>query len=616
MSLWRPSLPGAERRGRPSPSPPPEDPECQPPGGKRLRLGEPGWRLPAVRRLSAAERAWAWPSRGPLLVPAAATRERGAAEETPARPSARRSQPAPPRGLGAGSTASGASEPGRPSSPDGRPSPAEDEDASAPAPGAPTPPSQRRAERAGPCCLGERGAGGVPGPPTALGSVARFVCSRKGAKQGRHDAEKQKAEKGGRRVAAEEVFSEHCDSSHGSLGGPDASESRRDSRGLKPDRGGTRWDVSDSGGTLTVTLRNTDGRGAERNLRRGPPARLGTSQSRDCNIGRILKRNRQNCGVMKNYKTYGGSINRSREKLNLLQLQAIELLGKEDYHNIKATSVHEQQLKPLIEMLGNQKFLMNIAWLNSKGENDNMLQLRYYTIQKDFHVCNSFQSFITEIFYFHESISGNQKDNRILSWCQILKCKNQIGIKNLITRSINVNIKSGILSKYIQTSIAEYLNIFKTNVAYMFNNFDSLARIEGDSELEVCCFFKWIVHLNYPKLITVEGHTVHIMRTLTFSERLEDIMKPMLKKRKPIFKTQEILEGSKKENFDSFSMTAKSLCFPIFKTYEKIPFLMDFDDMEELSLIKKSSYQNMSCLEQNMNVETWAHCSFRKPWTY
>ncbi|KAF6105821.1 RAD51 associated protein 2 [Phyllostomus discolor] len=59
----------AELRQPASPSPPPEDPNSQPPCPKRLRLEEPGsvseagWRLPLVPRLSEVEKEWDLPSR-------------------------------------------------------------------------------------------------------------------------------------------------------------------------------------------------------------------------------------------------------------------------------------------------------------------------------------------------------------------------------------------------------------------------------------------------------------------------------------------------------------------------------------------------------------------------
>lgn len=69
MSLTRLKPAAAELGGPASPSPPPEDPDSQPPRAKRLRLEEPGrvseagWRLPWVPRLSEVEKKWDLPSR-------------------------------------------------------------------------------------------------------------------------------------------------------------------------------------------------------------------------------------------------------------------------------------------------------------------------------------------------------------------------------------------------------------------------------------------------------------------------------------------------------------------------------------------------------------------------
>ncbi|EHB02381.1 RAD51-associated protein 2, partial [Heterocephalus glaber] len=427
-----------------------------------------------------------------------------------------------------------------------------------------------------------------------------------------HSAQKRELQDGERAVDSESSWPEYGESDHQLLSSRDAVERSSDLWSSHCcDHSGVQCDVRRSEESRTAALREAPCRGAETARDRRTPARLGRSQSRHCHVGRSLKRSGRVFGVMRNYRANNGSVKRPREKLNLLQLQ-VELLGEKDDHNTKAMNVHEQQSAPLmIEMPGNPNCLMNTVWLNSEGENYSSLQLRYDPVQKDFHLSISSQSFITEIFYFHKSISGNQKGNGILSWYQILQCKNQIGTQNLITRSINVNIKSGILNKCLQTTVSEHLNIvFKINIPYLFDNFYSLTRIENDSELGEGYIFKWIMHLNYLKLIAVKGHTVYLMRVLTFSKLLGDIMKPMLKERRPIFKTQQIFEGPKKENFDSFSTTTKNLCLTIFETSEKILFLMDIDDMEELSLIKGSHYKSISRLEQLSNGETWGHCSF------
>ncbi|XP_008589174.1 PREDICTED: RAD51-associated protein 2 [Galeopterus variegatus] len=375
-------------------------------------------------------------------------------------------------------------------------------------------------------------------------------------------------------------------------------------------------DVRGSTKNFTLILENANWQEAETCLNSYIPAPLEKSESWDYNIRHILRRNSENCWIMNNYKMKCENIKTTGEKLNLLHLFKIDLLSEEDYHNTEVMNVHKEQLKPLmIEILDSQKTLIKIAWLNGKEENDNMSQLRYDTAQKDFHLSNIFESFITGILYFHKSIPGNQKDNNILTWYKILTCEKQTGVQDLITRNKNVNIKSGILSIYLLTNVSESLNIIlKTNVASLLSDFDSLTRIGNDSQLEEGCIFKRIVYLNYQKNLIVENYPAHLVRILTFSRPLEDNMKPMLKKRK-LLKTEQVFEGSKKKT-NSFSMTTTNIHFPIFETYEKNPLLMDFDDMEETYLTKKFSYKNMSCPEQLMNVENLAHCSSNIVKTY
>ncbi|XP_003734836.2 RAD51-associated protein 2 [Callithrix jacchus] len=339
------------------------------------------------------------------------------------------------------------------------------------------------------------------------------------------------------------------------------------------------------------------------------PTRLKKCQNWDCNISHILRRNRGNCGIMNNYKTNCENMKKTEEKWSWLLLE-IDLLSKEDYHCTKIMNVHEEQSALLVrEILGSQKALIMTVWLHGKGQNDNILQLRYNATQKFFHVSNPFESFIMEIFHFHKSISENQKDNSVLNCYNILKYKKQIGIQNLITRNLNTNMKNGIVSIYLQDSVIEPLDIIlKTNIAFWLNNFDSLTIIENDFELEEECIFKWMLYLKYPKNIIVENYPAYLVRILTSSRLLEDNMKPILKKRK-LFRTEQVFEESKKKRINSFSMTTQNTGFLIFKTYEKIPLLMDFDDKEKISLIREITCKNMSCPQQLMNGENWAHYS-------
>ncbi|NIG57773.1 RAD51-associated protein 2 [Pontoporia blainvillei] len=101
----------------------------------------------------------------------------------------------------------------------------------------------------------------------------------------------------------------------------------------------------------------------------------------------------------------------------------------------------------------------------------------------------------------------------------------------------------------------------------LLNNFGSLTIIENASKLEEGCIFKWVIYLNYPKNVTV------------------------------------------KKLISSSSMTIKNIHFPIFETCEKIPLLMDFDDIDEIFLTKEISYKNKSCPERLMSVGHWVNCS-------
>nr|XP_005576751.3 RAD51-associated protein 2 [Macaca fascicularis] len=429
--------------------------------------------------------------------------------------------------------------------------------------------------------------------------------------QNRPDVKKQKLQNDKKVVEAENIFSECYENDYASLSSQNTCKRKDLISSNYCNYRSIKCDVRDSRKNFAI-LENANWEEAEC-LDSYIPTRLEKSQNWDCNVRHILRRNRGNCWIINNYKTKCENMKKTEEKWNWLLLSEIDLLSKEDYRCTKVMNVHEEQSKLLIrKILGSQIALIMTVWLNGKGKNDNTVQLRYNATQKVFHVNNPFESFIVEIFYFHKSISGFQKDNSILTCYNILKCKKEIGkigIQNLITRNMNTNIKNGLLSIYLQDSVSEPLDIIlKTNITFLLNNFDSLTRIENDFELEEECIFKWMLYLKYPKNIIMENYTAYLARILTSSRLLEDNMKPMLKKRK-LFRIEHVFEKSKKKSINSFSTTTQNTSLSIFESYEKIPLLMDFDDMEEISLIREITCRNMSCPQQLMNVENWAHYS-------
>ncbi|XP_004450842.2 RAD51-associated protein 2 [Dasypus novemcinctus] len=426
--------------------------------------------------------------------------------------------------------------------------------------------------------------------------------------QNRPHVKKQKLQNDKKIVEVESILSECYESS-------DLSPSNQNTRKRKKDficsnyynHTRMRCDVRASERNFTIIPEDANGGEAETCLDSYIPMSLEKSQNSDCNIRHLSKRNSASCWIMNNDKTKCENLKKTGEKLNFLQLLEIDLLNKEGFLNTKAMNTYEELSKPLmIGSLGTQKTLIKIVWLNGKEENDNALQLRYYTMQKTLHLSNIFESFITEMFYFLQDISGNKNCNSILTWCESLMCKKQIGDQNLISRNMTVNRKN-MCSTYWRTIVSETLNIIlKTSLAFLIHNFDPLTRIETGSKLEDYIIFKWIVYLNYPKNIIVD--TAYLARISTFSSMLEENMKSMLKKRK-IFKTEHAFEECKKETINSFSMTAKNTHFPIFDTYEKIPLLMDFDDTDEIFLTKEFSYKNDNCPDQVVNVKNLAHFS-------
>ncbi|KAK2489224.1 hypothetical protein MC885_018099, partial [Smutsia gigantea] len=428
--------------------------------------------------------------------------------------------------------------------------------------------------------------------------------------QNRPDVKKQKVQDDEKIVDAEGIFSSCYESNQQSLSNQNTCVRIKDLISLNYyNYNSIKSDVRDSENNFIIILESANWKEVETCLDSYISTRLEKSQSWDCNIRHILRKNRENCWVMDNYKSKCEDMKKTAEKLTVLQLLEVALLSKEECHNTKATNIYEEQSKHLmIATLDSQKALKQFFWLNSKGKNNNVLQLRYTATQKDFHLSDIFESFIIEIFYFHKSISGNPRANSILTWYENLKCQKQIYIQNLVTRNMIINGKNGILSIYLQGSVSESPNtILKINKASLLNNFDSLARTESNSKLEEGCIFKWIEYLNYSKNIE-ENHTVYPVRILTSSRLLEGNTKPMLEKRK-LLKTEQVSKEPKKKTINSFSIATKNTHFPIFEIHEKIPLFMDFDDVDEISLTKEISYKNKSCFGQFMNVENWAYYS-------
>ncbi|XP_036891384.1 RAD51-associated protein 2 [Sturnira hondurensis] len=406
-------------------------------------------------------------------------------------------------------------------------------------------------------------------------------------------------------VDAENIISEGYESNHKSVSNQNICVRAKNSTSVFYYKySSIKSDVRGPDKNFTVKLQTANWEEAETCPDCYMPTRLEKSKSWDYRIRHILRNNRKNSRIMRNYKTKCGNIKRTGDKLNLLQLLEIGVLSKKGYYNAKAVTTHEEQPKRLmIGTLGSQKALIKLFWLNGKGENNNVLQWQYYTTQRDCYLSNAFENFITESFYFHKSTSENE-DNSILAWHKILKCLKQTdGVQNLIMSNINVNRKN-ILCIYLQTSVSKPLCIIlKTNIASLLDNFDSLTGSENDSKLEERCIFNWIMCLNYPKNITVENHIVYLGRTLTFLKSLGSNMKPMLEQIK-LFKTEQLFKVLKKPPINFFSVVAKTLV------------LMNFDDMDAIYLMKETSYKSKTCPEQIMNVKTWAHCSTNTVKTY
>ncbi|XP_012869005.1 PREDICTED: RAD51-associated protein 2 [Dipodomys ordii] len=345
--------------------------------------------------------------------------------------------------------------------------------------------------------------------------------------------------------------------------------------------------VRDSKKNSTVILANAHWKGAKRSWDSFIPVRLEKSQGWDSSVRHILKRNRQNCWIIESYKSNRENMKNTGEILNLPQLLELDFLHN-DYPCTKLTNIQTQQSKPLmIGNVGNQKTLIKIVLLSGEGQKDTMLQLRY-TMKNDFLLGNTLHSII---------------DDSMINWYGILRYERQINVKDklVIARNMFMDIRNAILHKYLQAGVSDDLiDILKANIIFFLNTFDFLSRIENDSELQL------IVHLNYPKNSIVGNHTVRI---LTFSRPLQNSLKPLLKKRK-LSETKQVLEGPKKQNIDSISMTTKDKCLLIFEAYKKFPLPIYFDYAGENSLTNVFNFKITSCPEQHTNVESWACHSY------
>ncbi|KAG8524792.1 RAD51-associated protein 2, partial [Galemys pyrenaicus] len=405
--------------------------------------------------------------------------------------------------------------------------------------------------------------------------------------QNRLDVKKQKLRDDKKTVGEENIFPERYESFPQSLCNQNICVKKKDSINLNCyNHNRIKSDIRDSEKDFTIILENANLEEAEASLDSYiSNTRLEKSQSWDCSTAHVLRKNRENCWIVSNYKMKCENMKKTGAKLSLLQLLEIDLLS-----NTITVNTHEEQLESLmIGTLGSLKTLVSFFWLNDKGETYQMQWLIYCTTQKDLHLSN-FESLIEGIYYFPKCISGSQKD--ILNWYEILIYKEQTDVQN-ITGSIAINRKNNILSIYLQSKVSEPLNILTTNIVSLFSNVDSLARIENGSRLEEGYIFKWIV--SYPKN-AVESHNILRM----FSRLSEDNMKPILEKGQ--LKNEQVFEESR-GNINSFCMTTKNIQFPNFETYEKISLSMDFDNMGEILLTKETSYKNKCCPEQHMNEE-------------
>ncbi|XP_012859262.1 RAD51-associated protein 2 [Echinops telfairi] len=417
------------------------------------------------------------------------------------------------------------------------------------------------------------------------------------------DVKKQKLQDDNKIVDVENTFSEYCENNHKSLRNQNTCKVKKDLISFNyAIHNSLKHDEHISEKNVTMILKSAKGKETERWLDSYLPTRLENFQSRGYTTNCILKRKRESCWNMNNWTTKCENMKIYGGKLKLQQSLEIGVFNKEDYHNTKTTNTCKEYLKHfVIETQGSKKGLIKIVCISGQKENDNLLPFRYYTTQKGLHLSKLFESFNTEIFCLQEYISVSKKDNSIFIWSETLKCKERIDIQN--PKNMNVERHNNVLSTYMQTSVPEILNLI------LNTNLDSLTKMENELKFGEEYIFKWLADLSFPKTIIMESHSSYQVKILAFSPLLEDNIRPVLKKRK-LFQIEKNFEGAKKEvKNSSFSMTTENKCFPIIKINEKIPLLMDFDDMDGSFWNKITTHKDNGLESVLLDGETWAPAS-------
>ncbi|XP_052601618.1 RAD51-associated protein 2 [Peromyscus californicus insignis] len=197
--------------------------------------------------------------------------------------------------------------------------------------------------------------------------------------QNRPDAKKQKLQDDKKNVCVENSFSEYCESHHQSL----TVEGKIDSIDLKYyHHSSIECDVRETEKNFTLTVEDVNREGTERTLDSYIPTRQEGFQSWGYNRS-VLKRKRGNGWILNNFRIICETMKKLGEILNLAKLLETDLLNNGDYHNAKVRDVHEQHSKTLmVGTVGHPPNFIEVVWFNGEGKNANILQLRYYTIQK------------------------------------------------------------------------------------------------------------------------------------------------------------------------------------------------------------------------------------------